>query len=316
MFGAIAICGAAFGSAMGRQSMGTLNSVFAITNARLGVWLPNPRDVESEDFPPGRFWQSRRDLRYWIHEIFGRYSPRGRFVLVSDGGHYENLGLVELFRRRCMNIVCVDASGDASGALTTVAQAIRLAQQELGVTFELPSKAAPPSDDDKKKDATKKTVEKHESITVHETIERHDASETHDSTSTRDSRATHDKAATAKPEPNAWDNAPGGGKLTQPPDAVVKAVAERVAKHAVTTIKFSYPPEAGMTGDEQGTLVIGRAVLDPTTPLDVVSYAVGNGSFPNDSTGDQWFDADQFDDYRILGYHLGGQINALTADWR
>ena len=279
MFGAVAICGAAFGSAMGRQSMGTLNSVFAITNARLGVWLPNPRDIAAAD--PWKY--KRHNLTYWVREIFGRYSPRGRWMLVSDGGHYENLGLVELFRRRCTQIVCVDASGDASGALTTVAQAIRLAQQELGVEFTLPSETKPAKT--KAKPTTTKPGEAGDAAEKDETA------------------------------PNEWDNAPGGAPLGHAPDAVAKAVADRVAKNAMTTISFTYPSEAGFAEKTQGTLVIGRAVLDPTTPLDVVSYAVGNTSFPNDSTGDQWFDADQFDDYRILGRHLGEQINTETTDW-
>jgi hypothetical protein len=52
--------------------------------------------------------------------------------LARNGGHYENLGLVELLRRRCRVIYCVDASGDTSLA-QTLAQAASLAYEELGV---------------------------------------------------------------------------------------------------------------------------------------------------------------------------------------
>ena len=50
---------------------------------------------------------------------------------MSDGGHYENLGLVELLRRRCEIIYCVDESGDSMAS--TLAQAALLAWEELGV---------------------------------------------------------------------------------------------------------------------------------------------------------------------------------------
>jgi hypothetical protein len=52
---------------------------------------------------------------------------------VTDGGFYDNLGLVELFRRGCTRIYCVDASGDSPPAATTLAQALTLAHEELGV---------------------------------------------------------------------------------------------------------------------------------------------------------------------------------------
>ena len=53
-------------------------------------------------------------------------------MFVADGGQWENLGLVELLRRRCQTIVCVDASGDTPGSFRTLLQAIDLAATELG----------------------------------------------------------------------------------------------------------------------------------------------------------------------------------------
>ena len=53
------------------------------------------------------------------------------YVFVADGGQWENLGLVELLRRRCRTIVCVDASGDTPGTFRTLLQAIDLAGTEL-----------------------------------------------------------------------------------------------------------------------------------------------------------------------------------------
>lgn len=50
---------------------------------------------------------------------------------VTDGGHYDNLGLVKLLRRRCTLIYCIDASGDAPPAAKTFAEAITLAYEQL-----------------------------------------------------------------------------------------------------------------------------------------------------------------------------------------
>jgi hypothetical protein len=56
---------------------------------------------------------------------------------VTDGGHWENLGLVELVRRRCETIVCIDASGDKPGAFGTLQEAITLARIEAGASIEI-----------------------------------------------------------------------------------------------------------------------------------------------------------------------------------
>lgn len=122
----IATSGAAFASAMGRMSKGSTNALLAALNIDLGIWLPNPRLVEDPHttFPKVRFG-------YLFKEILGWYDPSDRYVFVADGGHWENLGLVELLRRRAATIICIDASGDQVGAFTTLKQAVELASLEL-----------------------------------------------------------------------------------------------------------------------------------------------------------------------------------------
>ena len=69
--------------------------------------------------------------------IIGAYPAEGRMLLCTDGGHWENLGLVELLRHRCRTVVCIDASGDAPPFATTLSEAITLAYEELGVRITL-----------------------------------------------------------------------------------------------------------------------------------------------------------------------------------
>lgn len=143
--GAMAISGAAFASAMGRLSS-PFNVLFAITNTRLGAWLPNPAFHAAQGAPLAPFDRHRRflprirRLPYWLREIVGSYRLGDRFVYVTDGGHYENLGLLELLRRGCTDIVCFDASADPD--LGDVTVAIRLAEEELGIRIELPDLSA------------------------------------------------------------------------------------------------------------------------------------------------------------------------------
>ncbi|MFF1476833.1 hypothetical protein ACFVYD_04495 [Streptomyces sp. NPDC058301] len=136
---AVAISGAAFASAMGAQAR-AFQMLFALSNARLGSWLPNPGALAEQWNAPR--WPSPpapliRRLPYLLREVFGRYPMDDRLLLVTDGGHYENLGLVELLRQGVRTAVCIDASGDIPPFATTLAQAIALAHEELGITIAL-----------------------------------------------------------------------------------------------------------------------------------------------------------------------------------
>lgn len=131
----MALTGAAFASAMGRQSFGTTNSLLAAVNLRLGMWVPNPR------FP---HWFADRDtsprvhLGYFAKELLNRYHPdRDPFVYVADGGHRDNLGLVEQLREQPAVSIVLDASGDRPGSFTTLRQAIELAGIELGAEVDV-----------------------------------------------------------------------------------------------------------------------------------------------------------------------------------
>jgi nitrate reductase gamma subunit len=77
-----------------------------------------------------------RGFTYFYRELFGYHPIDASLVQVTDGGHYENLGLVEALRRRCRLILCIDAGGDKPPLLSGLADAIRLAESELGVTIE------------------------------------------------------------------------------------------------------------------------------------------------------------------------------------
>ncbi len=148
---AMAISGAALSPAMGKMTRPTVRAILAIANARLGVWLPNPSwvarlaDVNASlEGPPVRMVDRPR-VSYLVKEIFGIHPRHDKFLYVTDGGHFENLGLVELLRRGCTEIYCFDAAGDAVDTFFTLGEAVALARSDLGVDIDIdPEIMAPP----------------------------------------------------------------------------------------------------------------------------------------------------------------------------
>lgn len=142
---AVAISGAAFAAAMGRASA-WYQTLLGVSGARLGTWLPHPdymmlrrAGAAKGDWTLPGLPHVRR-FPYLLREVFGIHPYFQRLLHVTDGGHYENLGLVEALRRRCTEIYVIDASGDSPPSASTFAEAIRLARAELGVEIS-PDKA-------------------------------------------------------------------------------------------------------------------------------------------------------------------------------
>jgi hypothetical protein len=69
--------------------------------------------------------------------MFGLTSLDDRYLYVTDGGHYDNLGLIELLRRGCTTIFCLDAGGDRGGTYVALGEAVALARSELQVDIEI-----------------------------------------------------------------------------------------------------------------------------------------------------------------------------------
>lgn len=140
LFTAIAATGAAVSPSMGRYTVPSARAVLVALNIRLGRWLPNPfssrlRNIVSASTTPGHFdekWNARlgRGYNEMVPELLGVDGPR---VYVSDGGHYDNLGLLALLRARCAEIWCVDAEADRTGQARELRRVLAIAKEELNV---------------------------------------------------------------------------------------------------------------------------------------------------------------------------------------
>ncbi|MGH7210994.1 MAG: hypothetical protein ACREF1_05980, partial [Acetobacteraceae bacterium] len=64
---------------------------------------------------------------------------QSRAIYLSDGGHFDNLGLYEMVRRRCRMILVVDASEDATCGFESLGDVLRKAAIDMQVRIEFDS---------------------------------------------------------------------------------------------------------------------------------------------------------------------------------
>lgn len=130
---ALAISGAAVSSNAGLATQGAaIAALMTFFNMRLGYWFGNPRF--------GALETSKRPTfapKYLFAEALSLTNEDRPFVNLSDGGHFDNLGLYELIRRRCRYIVVVDAECDPNYEFSSLAQAIRMVRIDFNVNIEI-----------------------------------------------------------------------------------------------------------------------------------------------------------------------------------
>jgi len=131
---AVATSGAAASPNMGYHSNPALAFLMTIFNVRLGMWLGNPRHGKRT------VWAAsgpRIGLVALLSELLGNTSDDARHVYLSDGGHFDNLGIYELLRRRCRFIIACDASADPHVRFDDLGGVIRKCRTDFGVDISL-----------------------------------------------------------------------------------------------------------------------------------------------------------------------------------
>ena len=66
-----------------------------------------------------------------LKEGIGKTSLTDRRLYITDGGHYDNLGLVEALRRRPETIIVLDASNDSENSFRALGEAMATARMDL-----------------------------------------------------------------------------------------------------------------------------------------------------------------------------------------
>jgi hypothetical protein len=127
---AVAISGAAASPQMGYHSSPALAFLMSLFNVRLGWWLANPGHAGAGHY---RSEGPSFALRPLMAEMFGLTTDNRAYVYLTDGGHFENLALYEMVRRRCRYIVVSDAGCDPGFAFEDLGNALRKIKIDLRV---------------------------------------------------------------------------------------------------------------------------------------------------------------------------------------
>jgi len=125
--GALSISGAAASPNMGYHSNPAMAFLMTVFDVRLGWWAGNPRKGK---------WQEGSPLvgfGYLLNELLENTNDESNYVYLSDGGHFENLGVYELIKRRCAFIVACDAGADPAYGFGDLGAAIRKCREDMGV---------------------------------------------------------------------------------------------------------------------------------------------------------------------------------------
>jgi len=127
---AVAISGAAASPNMGYHTSAAVSALLTVFNFRLGRWCGNPTNEDawrksSPGFAARPIWA----------ELTGSATGDAKWINLSDGGHFENLGVYELIRRRCRLIVVTDAGCDPDHQFADLANLLRKCWTDFGVNI-------------------------------------------------------------------------------------------------------------------------------------------------------------------------------------
>ncbi len=233
--------------------------LLALLNIRLGYWIQNPLRLRGATGLLRAFYLfPANHIVSLLYEVWPRGFNEKRFWLqISDGGHFENLALYELVRRRARLIVVSDAGADPKFAFGDLRNAVLRVGQDFRakITFGRPFWATPPG---------------------------------------------------TTPDRNLLSSMiPAAGRPAGFPAGV--DVAER--GFVVGTIEYDTKPGAQK---ECGVIVYVKTTTVDGLSLETRGYKGQHRDFPDQSTADQFFDEQQFEAYRELGFKIGTEMIAGT----
>lgn len=126
------ISGAAASPNDGAATSGPLAFLMTILCVRMAWWVGNPRR-DGPSSRPGPTYS----LAALLSELFAVTNASSNYVNLSDGGHFENLGLYQLVRRRCAFIIAGDGEQDDDYNFGSLGGAIRKCRTDFGAEIDI-----------------------------------------------------------------------------------------------------------------------------------------------------------------------------------
>jgi hypothetical protein len=237
---AMAISGAAANPNTGVGGVGLTRSrvvsvLMALLNMRLGYWVPHPKRCNGG--MPNHFHPA-------FSAILRGYREDYPWQELTDGGHFENLGLYELIRRRVRLILVSDGGQDPGWQFEDLQTALRRIGEDFGAKIEF-----------------------YGSHSIEDLI-------------------------------------PASGGHLYPRGL-------ELADRGYAVARICCPPDFDPSGslmpedpERSSLLIYLTTTVVEGLPLELRGYKGKNPDFPDQSTGDQFFDEDQFEAYRELGYRI------------
>jgi len=111
-----------------------LSIVMMLLNLRLGLWIgrPSPDKVGAKARMPNLF---NPGFRYGV--TLSGYKSSSSFVDLSDGGHFDNLGIYELARRKTAVIFVLDGEQDATSSMPALYSVVQRMQEDFNMKVDL-----------------------------------------------------------------------------------------------------------------------------------------------------------------------------------
>ena len=143
---AMAASGAAASASAGYIGTGItrnpfVSAVMSLLNIRLGLWVGNPifeSSTKRYNIPtflnPG----------LWSGVLQQGHTYDSGYLELTDGGHFENLGLYELVRRRTKVILIVDGEADPQMGLSALVSATRRIEEDFKAKLDFADGMGPP----------------------------------------------------------------------------------------------------------------------------------------------------------------------------
>lgn len=251
---AMAISGAAANPRGAAGGRGLTRSTFvslamSLLNVRLGYWIPNPRLGVPRFLPlrPNHFWPGG------FYALVRRgYREDSKWLEIADGGHFENLAVYELVRRRCGLIIVCDGGQDNASSYSDLVTAVQRVAQDFGATV-------------------------HFDMEVKKTRER-----------------GFEESSPARMIASA--------QLTDYPKGA------EFAEKGYCVGRIDYGERGGEGWPRMGIIIYLKSALIKKLAIGAKGYRGAHHDFPNESTGDQFFDEEQFEAYREVGYRICEQM--------
>jgi hypothetical protein len=203
---------------MGFYTKPAVSFLLTVFSVRLGWWLGNPRKKE--------WWEAgnpRSSLVALMNELTGATTDNAEEVYLSDGGHFENLAVYELVRRRCRVIIACDSGADPVYSCTDLIRLVEKCRVDFDTLIDI--------------------------------------------------------------------------DLTEIRPAAPWIFGDlRVSKSPYSVGAITYPD------GRSGIFIYIKPCLSTEMPADVIAYARATENFPHQSTMDQFFDEEQFESYRAVGF--------------